>query len=363
MAWDYLVHYTRQLPGVEHWVSGPAVEFTLNGAKIQLFGADNPDALRGIYLDGVVLDEYAQMRPGVWSEVIRPALSDRLGWAVFIGTPMGRNSFCELYEQAKQDPSWFTFMLKASETGLINPEELASARKDMSEDQFNQEYECSFDAAIVGSYYGSLINDATEAGRIGLLPYEPRLKVTTAWDLGIGDSTAIWFAQRNAQEIRIIDYYESSGVGLDHYVARLTEGHRKDWAYQSHLLPHDATVRELGSGRSRVETLRSLGVVPQVLPMQSVEDGINAVRTLLPTCWFDEGRCARGIEALRQYRREPLDPRKQPPGSKDAPKAFQPKPLHDWTSHAADAFRYLAMGIKPQSQPPTPIKYKPKGIA
>lgn len=349
VAWDYLVHYTKIYPGVQHWVSGPSVEFTNNQAKIQLFGADNPDALRGIYLDGVVLDEYAQMRPGVWSEVIRPALSDRLGWAVFIGTPMGRNSFCELYEQARADKTWHTFMLKASETGLIIPEELESARQSMSEDQYAQEYECSFDAAIMGAYYGVTMRELEEQGRIGKLPYEPRLLVTTAWDLGIGDSTAIWFIQQNAKELRVIDYYESSGVGLDHYAKILAE---KPYAYKDHILPHDAEVKELGSGRSRVETLRSLGIVPRVLPNQSVDDGINAVRTVLPTCWFDEERCSRGLEALRQYRRE----------YDDKLKAFKNRPLHDWTSHAADAFRYLAMGLRPLTDKAAPINYPKKGI-
>lgn len=350
VAWDYLVHYTRQLPGAEHWVSGPSVEFTLNGAKITLFGADNPDNMRGLYFDGVVLDEYAQMRPGMWSEVIRPALSDRLGWAVFIGTPMGRNSFCELYDRAKEDPTWFTFMLKSSETGLIPQSELDAAKRDgMSDDQFAQEYECSFDAAVIGAYYGVTMRQLEEQGHIGKLPYEPRLQVTTAWDLGIGDSTAIWFIQQNANELRAIDYYESSGVGLDHYAKVLAE---KPYAYKEHLLPHDAEVRELGSGRSRVETLRSLGIIPRVLPAQSVDDGINAVRTLLPTCWFDEERCSRGVEALRQYRRE----------YDDKLKAFKQRPLHDWTSHAADAFRYLAMGLRPVASKYEAIKYPKKGI-
>lgn len=356
VAWNYLKHYGTAVPGSEAFEYELRVDFP-NGGRVRLYGADNPDALRGLYLDGVVLDEYAQMRPGLWSEVIRPALSDRKGWAVFIGTPMGRNAFYELmygspdgsWAGAVNDPEWFTFTLKASETGLVDTPELESARKSMTEDQYAQEYECSFDAAVIGAYYGVTMRQLEEQGHIGKLPYEPRLQVTTAWDLGIGDSTAIWFIQQNANELRVIDYYESSGVGLDHYAKVLAE---KPYAYREHLLPHDAEVKELGTGRSRVETLRSLGVVPRVLPAQSVEDGINAVRTLLPTCWFDEEKCARGIEALRQYRRE----------YDDKLKAFKQRPLHDWTSHAADAFRYLAMGLRPVASKYEAIKYPKKGI-
>jgi len=185
-----------------------------NGAQVRLFGADNADALRGLYLDGIVLDEHADMDPRVWPEVIRPALADRRGWAVFIGTPKGRNSFFETWRRAQSDPAWFALMLKASETGLISAEELNIARRDLSEEQYAQEFECSFDAAVVGAYYGRLINQAKEHKRVANVPPEPSLPVWTAWDLGMADATAIWFAQVVGREIRIVDYYESSGVEL-----------------------------------------------------------------------------------------------------------------------------------------------------
>lgn len=331
IAWDYLQAYTRPIPGTEFNQAELRADLP-GGRRIQLFGADNPDAMRGLYFDGVVLDEYAQMEPRVWTEIIRPALADRKGWAVFIGTPMGRNAFWQIYDQAGGDPEWFAAMFKASETGIIDPGELTAARKVMSPEQYAQEFECSFQAAIVGAYYGKELKAAEDEKRIGKVPWEPTLEVHTAWDLGIGDSTAIWFAQRHGRETRIIDYYEASGAALSHYVKMLRD---KPYIYGRHFLPHDVEVKELGTGQSRREMLASLGLKCDVLPQSKVEDGIEAVRNLIPQCWFDAEKCHQGIEALRQYRRE-FD---------DKLKAFKVRPLHDWTSHASDSMRYLAMGL------------------
>lgn len=300
---------------------------------MRLYGADNPDALRGIYLDGVILDEYADMDPRVWSEVIRPALADRQGWAVFIGTPKGRNAFYNLYRRSQIEENWFSLMMRASETGLIAPAELELARKDLSEDQYQQEFECSFDAAIVGSYYGKLMAEAERDKRIVGVPYEATAEVWTAWDLGIRDATAIWFAQTIGREVRIIDYYEASGADLGHYVREIKS---KPYIYGGHIMPHDAQAKELGTGKTRLEVLESLGLQNlTVAPMHRVEDGINAVRVFLPKCWFDAAKCARGIEALKLYRSE-FDEKLQ---------ALKPRPVHDWTSHGADAMRYLAMTL------------------
>jgi hypothetical protein len=336
VAWEYLKRYTAEIP--EATVNESELRVDLpGGVRIRLYGADNPDRLRGIYLDGVVFDEFAQMQPRVWSEVIRPALADREGWAVFIGTPMGRNQFHALYEQAKADASWHAALFRASETDIIPAAELREAAKAMTDDQYAQEFECSFDAAVIGSYYGRTIADLERDNRIRRVPWEPKVPVVTAWDLGIGDSTAIWFCQQVGNEVRLIDYHENSGVGLSHYAGEILDRKARGWAFSEHLLPHDATVRELGTGKSRVETLQGLGINPRVLPAMPVDDGINAARLMLPRCWFDADKCARGLEALRQHRRE----------YDDKLKAFKGRPLHDWTSHAADAFRYLAMGLKP----------------
>jgi phage terminase large subunit len=335
VAWDYMLHYSAPIPGIEVNHSELKVTYP-NGGQVRLYGADNADGMRGLYFDGVVLDEPADFDPRVWPEILRPALSDRLGWAVFIGTPKGHNGFYDIREIARTDPDWLHIELKASETGLLPADELAAARKLMTEDQYNQEFECSFDAAIVGAYYGILMREAEEAKRITRVPHSPDLQVYTAWDLGIGDQTVIWFAQLTGAEVRIIDCYAASGVGLDHYTKILKEGHRAHYQYAEHILPHDAMVADLSTGKSRVQVLGSLGISPRVLEREgNVDDGINTVRMMLPRCWFDAEKCAVGIEALKQYRCEFDEDRK----------VFKNRPLHDWTSDYADAFRYLARGL------------------
>lgn len=313
----------------------------LGRGELGIYGADNPDSLRGLGFDGVVLDEYADFDPRVWPEIIRPTLSDREGWAVFIGTPRGHNSFYDIYKSASEDPAWYTLMLKASESGILSRQELESVQEHMTEDQYLQEYECSFEAAVQGAYYAKQISQAHDDGRITGVPYEPRSLVWTAWDLGIGDATAIWFAQVVGKEIRIIDYYEASGVDLGHYVREI---YNRPYIYAGHILPHDAEAKELGTGKSRTDTLSSLGLRNwRVVPQQRVEDGINAARLMIPRCWFDKRKCDRGIEALKLYRaasdRRFVDPTTRQP-------ILKASPIHDWTSHAADAFRYLALGIE-----------------
>ena len=334
VAWDYLRALADPLrdAGARSHETELRIDYP-DGGQVRLYGADNPDALRGIYLDGVVLDEYADMDPRVWSEIIRPALADRQGWAVFIGTPRGRNNFFEMWRRAQSETGWFALMLKASETGVIPESELKLARRDLSEEQYAQEFECSFEAAIVGSYYGKPMAQAEAAGRVAGVPYDPAALVWTAWDLGIRDATAIWFAQVIGREMRIIDYYEASGVDLGHYVRELTT---RPYLYAGHVVPHDAQARELGTGKSRLEVLESLGLKNITLaPQHRIEDGINAVRVFLPKCWFDAGKCARGVDALKLYRSE----------YDDKLGTLRPGPVHDWTSHAADAFRYLALSL------------------
>jgi hypothetical protein len=334
VAWDYLrAAMARGRPfGASAHEGELRVDYP-GGGQVRLYGADNPDAMRGIYLDGIVLDEYADMDPRVWSEIIRPALADRRGWAVFIGTPKGRNSFFELWRRSQAEEGWFSMLLKASDSGLIPASELELARRDLSEEQYAQEFECSFDAAVVGSYYGRLLARAEADKRIAGVPYDPAALVWTSWDLGIRDATAIWFAQMVGREIRIIDYYEASGVDLGHYVREINQ---RPYAYAGHIVPHDAQAKELGTGKSRLEVLESLGLKHLTLaPLHRIEDGINAVRMVIPRCWFDAHKCARGLDALKLYRAD----------YDTALRALRPHPIHDWTSHAADAFRYLAMTL------------------
>lgn len=331
VAWEYLKRFAGPIliakSEAELWVE------LVNGARIRIHGADNPNRLRGPYLDGVVLDEYADMRPSVWGEVIRPMLADRQGWATFIGTPKGRNEFFRVWREAQADPFWFSVMLKASATGLLPQAELAQARRDMTAEQYAQEFECSFDAAVVGAYFGRDLAEAERQGRIADVPYDEAVPVHTGWDLGIGDSTAIWFFQVAGDEVHYIDHYEAHGQKLDHYLGVLSS---KPYRYGVDFLPHDARARELISGRSRVEHLANSGRHVRVLPQTKIEDGINAARLILPRAWFDRVKCADGLEALRQYRSE-FDERTR---------TFKNHPRHDWASHSADGFKATAVGYR-----------------
>jgi phage terminase large subunit len=294
-AWRYLRRYAEPLLAKPPNESDLRVDL-VNGSMIRLYGADNPDALRGPYLDGVVLDEFADMKPEVWHEVVRPMLADRKGWATFIGTPKGKNEFWRLYENAKRDQAWFHMMLKASESGFIAETELADLRKEMSEDQYQQEFECSFEAAIKGAFYAEEMRSMLAEGRICPIEINKDVKTHTAWDLGVSDSTAIWFIQCINRERRLVDYYESSGVGLDHYVQVLHDkGREHGWKYGDHYFPHDIKHRELTTGRSRLQALNTLGIDAVVVPESSVLDGINVVRRMLGRTWIDVNRCERGI--------------------------------------------------------------------
>jgi phage terminase large subunit len=339
VAWEYLKRYSlparRDANESELWVE------LINGARIRIHGADNPDRLRGAYLDGVVMDEYADMRPSVWGEVIRPMLADRRGWGTFIGTPKGRNEFFAICERARENADWYSAVLKASETGLLPREELEDARGDMTPEQYEQEFECSFDAAITGAYFGKELAQADRDGRIRDVPYDQASPVFTAWDLGFGDSTAIWFFQMVGPAIHVIDHYENNGQKLEHYVEVLR---RRGYEYGEDFVPQDAKVHELISGRTRVEHLTEMGRELRVIRKHKVEDGINAARMAIPRCYFDKTRCAEGLEALRQYRTE-FD---------EKTRAFKDNPRHDWTSHTADAFRYMALGWQELAMPEKP---------
>ena len=328
VAWDYLLEYTRPLNATAN-IAELRVDFW--GRRVSLYGSDNPDSLRGQYFDGVVIDEVGDQNPRIWNEIIRPALSDRGGWCSFIGTPKGANHFAELADRAKSEEGWKYLEFKASQTGVLPESELKAAYREMGEDKYNQEFECSFNAAVEGSYYGKLINDLERDHHITDFPRDDLCRSFTAWDLGMGDSTAIWVAQLAGKEIRLIDCVENHGQGLDWYVNWLRDNKYEGF---THILPHDVQVRELGTGKSRKEVLEEAGLSITVAPRLSVADGIQAVRRLLPRCWFHP-RTKQGLDALRNYRRE-HDEKRQ---------IFYEKPLHDWSSHMSDAFRYLAIGL------------------
>lgn len=344
-VWDYMKFYARPIPGVRFNESELRVDYP-NGGQVRIYGGDDPDSLRGLYLDGVVPDEYGLHQADIFSTVLRPALSDREGWALFLGTPNGRNQFFQIHQYAQQTPDWFSAVYKASDTGILSPQELAEARKVMTADEYAQEFECSFEAAVKGAIFANELETARATGRVATVPYDPILPVDTDWDLGVGDSTAIWFSQSlKSGEVRLIDYYEAQGEGLPHYAQKLRE---KGYAYGVHWAPHDIQVKELGSGRSRIETAQSLGIRFQVCPNIPIEDGIHAARMLFPRCYFDAVKCRAGLEALQHYRRD-YNTRLQ---------EFKAQPVHDFASHGSDAFRYLATRQRtpkdPTKQPAAP---------
>jgi phage terminase large subunit len=330
--WDQVARAADGIPGAIVRRSELAIRLP-NGGVFQCGGADNVDSWRGGGADECIIDEFDDTPASLVPLVIEPMLADRAGTLVRSGTPKGRGLLQAAYDRARTAAGYSAYLLDYTKTGALSDEAIERLRMEMTQEEFAQELLCSFESPNSGSYYGRLLQDAEEDGRITAVPYDPLLPVWTAWDLGIDDSTAIWFAQiSKSGQWRIIDYIEDSGVGLDHYVKLIAA---KPYTYERHILPHDARVKELGSGRSRIETLTGHGLRPiRTLDADSVADGINAVRMVLPKCWFDLGKCAAGIKALRHYRRE----------WNESAQTWRASPVHDFASHGSDAMRYLAMG-------------------
>ena len=334
IAWRYAKEMTKD-SAAKVYESTLTIEM-LNGSLIQLFGADNPDALRGLYFDGVVLDEYGDMRPSLWAEVIRPTLADRRGWAVFIGTPKGENHFHDIYKLAATDTDWFCLTLRASESDILPQEELDDMRAQMSEEQYSREMECSFQAPVVGTYYASLICKLEAMGRVDAeaARHDPKQPVHVASDLGFSDSSAFWFWQERPDGLAIIDYEEDASKPLDHYFDMLDS---KPYDYGTFWLPHDARAKTLQTGRSTIEQfIAHFGAKDvQIVPRLKIQDGIDAVRAMLPMCAFaPEAR--NGVYCLKEYRRQ----------WDETKKVFREIPFHNWASHGADAFRGLALVAK-----------------
>lgn len=335
VAWEYLKRYSAPLQvrppnESELWVE--VASASGSPARIRIYGADNADALRGGYLDDATLDEYADMRPGVWGEIIRPMLADRRGSATFIGTPKGRNAFFEIYDRARLDPDWFTFFLPASETGILPQSELDAARLDMTPEQFEQEFECSFEAAILGAYFGREISQAEREGRLDKSLARVDGLVHTAWDFGNGANMAVWAFQVTPVGPLVLDFISISGFYFEDYLKEVRKRGYTGFAY----VPHDAKVPSFETGRTRIETMLSHSFQARVVADHRVDDGINAAKLLLPRTRFNATACASGIEALRQYRQD----------WDEKARVFKTTPLHNWASHPADAYRYLAMGYR-----------------
>jgi hypothetical protein len=405
VAWQYLVDYTRNIPGVRPNKSDSCIYIDREDDVITLWvtGADDPDAIRGMYLDGAIIDEFAQMDPDIWGKVVRPALGDRkknaallgiklIPWCIFIGTPQGQNHFYKRFKKAnkniefaqvyktrhdvkakelyydqfekdlgihdslptverdeilkriakaekdaylefrkyKASCSWFTAVYKASETGILGQDEIDDMCEDLSPEEIEQELECSWTAAILGSYFGHLINKIEKEGHITRVPYDPKYPVDTFWDIGVGDKTTIWFRQKVMQKWHYIDYYENNGKGVDHYIGVLRE---KGYVYGRHVWPHDGRNKEFGTGETRQETARKQGLRVEIQSKHAKEDQIQAGRNRIPLSYFDAEKCARGIDCLYNYQKE-WDSKKQ---------LFGTKPKHDWASDGADSFMYSSL--------------------
>lgn len=330
VAWDILKKYTEKIEGVKYNEAELRTDFQ-NGSRITLYGADNPDSLRGIGLWGVVFDEYSQQPSNIFTEIIRPALADHKGYAIWIGTPKGKNEFYRLYEQSKKNDKWLGMLLTVDDTKLIPAEELADAKAIMTDDEYKQEWYCSFEAATKGAYYADELSKARTEKRITKVSYDNSLPVYTVWDLGISDSTSIGFFQKYKTEVRMIDYYESRDQGLNSYFKILND---KGYVYARHIAPHDIQVRELTTGKTRLEIAQDLGITFDILPKLGIADGINAGRLMFRRLWIDEEKCQTWLDYIAQYRREWDDNRGM----------FKDNPLHDFTSHAADMYRYASIG-------------------
>ena len=313
------------------------------GSVFQVVGTDDIDKLVGANPRGVVLSEYSLHDPAAW-DYVRPILAENGGWALFLYTPRGRNHGYSLYESALRNHidkggSWFAQILTVDDTKAIPQAAIDEDRSSgMPEELISQEYYCSFNAAMVGAYFGEQLSYLDKNRRLTSVPWSPEHVVVTGWDLGVGDSTVIWFAQQVGYELRLIDFYENHGKGIEHYIGVVRD---KPYVYDEHIVPHDAAQRTVGTGKSTLEVARELGVRMRVAPKLSKEDQIQAARTLLPRCVFDSEKCNRGIDALRSYRKQ-FDRDRN---------VYRDRPNHDWASDAADAFQTLAVGLrKPQKK-------------
>lgn len=360
VAWGYMKEFAGGIPGVKFNETLLRVTFPRGAddtVTIYLLGVDGDSAegIRGLYLDYVVADEYASWPSDVYDSIIRPALSDRRGGCLWIGTPKGANAFKDVYDRAvvnvaNGDPDWAAFVLRASESGILPADELEAAKASMDESVYAQEYECSWAAALQGAYYAKMLEEAELGGRIGIVPYDRALPVHVSFDLGVSDSTAIWFFQEYRRERRYIDYYEASGEGLPHYVKVVTD---KPYTLGEWIMPHDIMVRELGTGASRLDMLKDLGVYPLIAPKVKIQDRIEKARAGVSRCWFDAENCEAGLKALRHYHRE-----------WDAKRSdWRNLPKHDWASHASDAFSYgFLIDVDGSGDWGKPLEYGNRGI-
>ena len=335
IAWDFLKFYAGKIPGVKFNETELRCDLP-NGSRITLLGAETAENLRGLYFDGIILDEMAAIQASVLEEILTPSLSDRHGFMYLVGTPQGmQNIFYDYYLKAQGDKKWFLYTAKASDTKIVDQKELDLALEMLGEAKFDQEYQCSFIGNIPGSIYGKEIEDLEDKKRLTSIPFDPSCLVNTSFDIGYNDDTAIIFFQDIGHQINIIDCFADHNQPFPYYADILKE---KPYSYGYHLAPFDIEVSEYSSGKTRREVAYQHGIKFRVAPKTLLEDGIHAVKMILPRCKIDVDHCKPLIDALRHYHRKYLE--------KD--RVFKTKPVRDWSSHYADSFRYLATGFQEQ---------------
>ncbi len=342
-GFPFLGHFPKELITAKH---EQELKLTYrNGSIFQLIGSDNIDSIMSTNPVGVVFAEYSLQDPKAW-DYVRPILRENGGWAIFNFTPRGKNHAWELLNMARGNPDWHVSVLTVDDTQALSKADIdAERREGMDEDLVQQEYYCSFEGVLQGAYYGKQIAEAEKDGRIGNVPYERNIGVETWWDIGVGDTTSIWFTQSVGREVLCIDYLEASGESVAYYAKELQA---KPYTYLSHNGPHDLSVREWGNSDAidnrpvtRLDSAKAQGIDFRVVPKVSLESGIDTARSFFARCRFDRTNCRRGLDALASYCKEYDEKMKQ----------FRSYPAHDWSSHAADAFRYLAVGHRTTEKP------------
>ena len=329
IAWPYLTQFSTQIPGTEINRAELTVKYP-QGASIRLYSGDNYDRMRGLYFDGVVIDEPADIDPAAWPYVILPCLSDYTGWATFIGTCKGKNAFYRTFQAGRQDPAWFTMMLRASESGIIPDGELAIMRSNMTDDAYRQEYECDWSVGIPGAVYAAAIERARAERRIGPMPVDGNSLVHTAWDLGSPRNTVVWYFQTVGRMIRMLGCDRDRDETI---VERVSRMRGMGLLFGDHFLPHDAEQTER-SGRTLATELRAAGLANVRIVPRTVDVwyGINHAKQMFQSLEFREAECAGGIEALEAYHTKEVV----------AGALSTNDPVHDWSSHTADALRTMA---------------------
>lgn len=346
IAWDILKKQVRNIPQTK--INEAELKVTLaNGSRIQLFWADNPDSLRWLDIYGTVFDEYAQQPSNIYWEIIFPMINAHNWWVIWIWTPKGKNDFHNVYQKWLKDDKYFVKVLRASESGLLNEEQLLAARQEMTPEEYDQEYECSWEASIKWAYYKEELKKTREEWRIKSWLFDPVLDVYTFWDLWMSDTMSIGFFQIHWWQVRLIDYYEANWHWFEHYKSVLSE---KGYNYAKHFFPHDITVRELWSGQSRLETVKAMLWEDKVstLPKLKIIDWIQALRRIFHNIWFDAEKTETVREALALYRQKYDEVRW----------IYLTTPEHDWTSHCADMMRYMAVGYNKLTEDTRQVEYE-----